>query len=302
MLEGVSRFFLSKKTFLVAIIAAILLELVGMIMELSLNDLIPFELIAYGILFLLLIGLFIIHRRQDYILMNGIVSGILIYEFVRYAYLFSYYTDDALLPLFLDAGFFGCFCFSFLFLSITIVCLITYNHFTINRSHAVNRTKIVLNQFLLVVSFFAPIPCTIIGCLIASSLFELVTYVVLCLSDALLLLIVACCEMQLAMNQIDRTALEELVLSDVKAVFWYAVSLLFSVLCLSMSVLLSNSKAFMYVLSSIDFLLSMGLLIYYLNKNKKSSPKLKIFLYIGLVATIGLMIIFVCYFAWTVFS
>ena len=89
MFKNISRFYLSKKTFLIAIITTMILEPVGMIMEIKMNDLIPFEIIAYFILFLLLIGLFITHHKKDYILLNGIVSGILIYEFVSVVYFLS---------------------------------------------------------------------------------------------------------------------------------------------------------------------------------------------------------------------
>ena len=302
MLEKISRFYLSKKTFLVAIIAAMVLGPIGIIMELTLNDIIPFELISYGILFLLLIGLFITHHKEDHILMNGIISGILIYEFVNYAYLITYFTRDVALSYYRSAGFLGCFCFAFIFVTIAAVCLITYNHFTLNRSRAVNRTKIVLNQFLLFLSFFAPIILIAVEYTLVESIYEIATYAVTGFSNAFLLLVVACCELELSINQKDETALKEAPPSDVKAVLWYAFSFLFALLCLIMTILLSNINALVFVLSIINLLLSLGLLIYYLNKKRKPSPKFRICLFVGLITTIGVMVFSVGYFIWTILS
>lgn len=291
MFKNISRFYLSKKTFLIAIIATMILELAGMIMELIIDDVVPFELISYGILFLLLIGLFITHHKKDYILLNGIVSGILIYEFVITAYFLSLYIDN--LANYRSFGFFGCFVLSVMFLSVTVIFLITYNHFTLNRSRAINRTKIIVNQFLLCIVFFEPF-ITIVACVVFGfAAFEIVTYIAVYGSDASLLLMVACCELELAMNRKDETRLEELVPSDVKSTLWYAVSFLVALLVFSMSILLPNAKAFVFVLSLIDVLISSVLLIYFLNKKKKPSSKFKIFLYVGFVTTIGLMIFFI---------
>ena len=299
MLEKISHFYLSKKTFLIAIIATMILEPIGMIMLLVLGDIIPFELIAYGILFLLLIGLFITHHKKDYILMNGIISGILIYEFVRYVYLLTYYTNGDTLAYLQNAGFFIYFGYAFLFLAIAVVCLITYNHFTLNRIGGVNRIKIILNQFLLFISFFAPIVLIAMEYMIGDSVYEIVTYAVVGFSDAFLLLVVACCELELAINRRNTTASEDLVLSDAKSAIWYVFSFLFGLQCLIMAVLLPNAKTFVFVLSVIEILISVGLLIYYLNKKKKSSPKLRIYLNVGLITTIGLMLFFIACFIWT---
>lgn len=116
MIEKLSRFYLNKKTFLIAIIATLILEPVGMILLLSLGELIPFEVIAYGMLFFLLAGLFITHHKGDYILMNGIVSGILIYEFVRYAYLIAQFTGEDILAYLHGAGRLFVFVLPFVFL------------------------------------------------------------------------------------------------------------------------------------------------------------------------------------------
>ena len=308
MLEKMSRFYLSKKTFLIAIIAAIILEPIGMIMQIIINQLfplemtdliIPFEMIAYVILFLLLIGLFITRHKEDHILMNGIVSGILIYMFVRYVYLLYFFTGDDALSYYRSAGFLGCFCLAFTFLAVAVVCIIAYNHFTINRSRAVNRTKIILNQFLLFFSFFIPFFFVLMSYLFGYSVYEIITYGVVYLSDAFVFLTVACCELELAMNREDETALEELVPADVKAAIWYTFSFLFSLLCLSMSILLTNAKTFVVVLNNIDLILSLVLLIYYLNKKKKPSPKFRIGLTVGCVATIGLMVFTIGYFICT---
>lgn len=302
MLEKISHFYLSKKTFIVAIIATMILEPVGMVMEISLGELIPFEIIAYCVLFLLLIGLAITHHKEDHILMNGIVSGILIYEFVRYVYLFSYFTGDDSFSYFRSAGFFGCFSLAVVFMAVAVVVLITYNHFTLNRSRAVNRTKIVLNQFLLFVYFFIPVIISIVSCILSFTLFEIVTYTVVFVSDASLLLVVACCELELAINRRDETALEKLVISDVKSTLWYAFSFLFSLFCMSMTIILPDSKSFVLVFGIIYTVLSLILLIYYLNRKKEPSLKLKICLNAGLIATIGFLVFFLICLVYKIFS
>lgn len=302
MLEKISHFYLSKKTFLVAIIVTMILEPAGMIMELILDELIPFEIIAYCVLFLLLIGLAITHHKNDHILMNGIVSGILIYEFVRYVYLFFYFTAEDAFSYYQNIGFLGCFTLSFVFMSIAVVVLITYNHFTLNRSRAVNRTKIVLNQFLMLIYLFIPIGISILSCLFSYTTYEVITYTIVYISDAFLLLVVACCELQLAINRRDETVLEELVLSDVKATLWYAVSFLFSIFCLCMIIMLRDTKSFLLVFCIIYALLSLTLLIYYLNRKKKPSLKLKVCLYTGFILTIVLLIFFIVCFICLVLS
>lgn len=302
MIEKISHFYLSKRTFLIAIIATMILGPIGMIMEIKLNAIIPFELIAYGVLFLLLIGLFITHHKEDYILMNGIISGILIYEFVRYVYLITYYTNADTLSYLDSAGFFVYFGYAFMFLAIAVVCLITYNHFTLNRSRAVNRTKIIVNQFLLFLSFFAPIVLSISEYMLGDSVYEMVTYAVVGFSDAFLLLTVACCELELTVNRKDETTLEDAAPADVKAALWYAFSFLFGLLCLILAILLPNVKTFVFILSSIDVLLSLALLIYYLNKKKNPSRKIKICLCAGLIVTVGLTIFNLGYYIWTILS
>ena len=298
MLEKLSRFYLNRKNFLIAIIATMILEPVGMIMEIKIDDVIPFELIAYGILFLLLIGLFITHHKEDYILLNGIVSGILIYEFVSAVYFLSLYIDN--LANYRSLGFVGCLCLSFMFLFVTIIFMITYNHFTLNRNRAVNRTKIILNQFLLIIIFWEPIITIVLSSMLGLTVFEMVTYIIVYASDAFLLLLVACCELELAMNRSDETRLEELVPSDVRSTLWYAVSFLFALFSLIMTILLPNTKAFMLVLSVIDSLLSIGFLIYYLNKKKEPSSKFSNTIYVGFIITIGLMAFFICHYVWTI--
>ena len=298
MFKNISRFYLNKKTFLIAIITTMILEPVGMIMEIKMNDLIPFEIIAYFILFLLLIGLFITHHKKDYILLNGIVSGILIYEFVSAVYFLSVYID--MLEYFRNLGFFGCFCLSFMFMFVTVIFFITYNHFTLNRNRAVSRTKIILNQFLLIIVFWEPIITIVMSSMLGLTVFEMVTYIIVYASDAFLLLVVACCELELAMNRSDETRLEELVPSDIRSTLWYAVSFLFALFSCSMIILLSNAKALILALSIIDVLISIGFLIYYLNKRKESSSKFRIFLYVGFITTIGLMVFFIGHFVWTI--
>lgn len=302
MLKKLSRFYLSKKTFIIAIIATMILAPIGMIMEITLDDLIPFEIISYGVLYLLLIGLCITYHKKDYILMNGIVSGILIYLFVRYAYLFSFFANKEALLYYGVAGFFGYFCIAVLFMSIALVCLISYNHFTLNRRRAVNQTKIVLNQFLLFISFFIPIVYIITCFMLRLTVYETVAYAIVYFADALLLLVVACCELKLSMNINDDASFGELASSDVKATIWYAFSLLFSILCLSMAIILSNTKIIAYVFIILNLLFSSSLLIYYLNKKKKPSKKLKIYLYVGFISTIVIMAFFIGYFIITVLS
>lgn len=298
MFKNISRFYLNKKTFIIAIIATMILEPVGMIMEIKIDDVIPFELIAYGILFLLLIGLFITHHKKDYILLNGIVSGILMYEFVNAVYFLSVYIDN--LEYYRSLGFFGCLCISIMFLFVTVIFLIAYNHFTLNRRRAVNRTKIILNQFLLFIVFLEPFIAIVMSSMIGLTVFEMITYIIVYASDAFLLLVVACCELQLAMNRNDETRLEEPVPSDIKATLWYAVSFLFSLFICCMNIILSNAKPLILILSIVDIIFSIGFLIYYLNKKKKPSSKLSIFIYVGFITTIGLMVFFIGHFVWTI--
>ena len=300
MLEKLSRFYRSKKTFTFAIIMTMILQPIGMIMGLLINDLIPFEIIAYVILFLLLIGLFITHHKEDYILMNGIISGILVYVFVRYVYVFSFFADDVAIAYCRENGFLACFAFSFIYISVAVVFLIVYSHFTINRSRKINRTKIVLSQFLLFLSFFVPIVYIVLIPLFGYTTYQVIDYAIIYFGDAFLLLTVACCELELAMNRKDETVLEELNPIDVKATLWYASSFIFSLLCLVVTVLLSGNKTFVYALSVIDFILSLVLLIYYLNRKKKPSTKLRICLYVGFIMTIVIMAFFIGYFVWAI--
>lgn len=302
MIERMTRFYSSKKTFSISLIAVLILAPASMIMEIFMDDLIPFEWIAFLISYVLLIGLFITHRKQDYILMNGIISGILIYEFVRHAYLLYYFSDETNLNYYRSMGFFACFGCAFTFLSIAIVCLISYTHFTLNRSRAVNRTKIIFNQFLIPLLFLTPIVDVIIYCVQRYFLYEIIVYALVYLSDALLLLIVACCELEMATNRKDETVLEKPVFADIKAVIWYAFSFLFAVLCMSLYILWPEIKAFVLVLSNIDMIISLVLLLYYLNRKKKPSLGLGICLYAGLITTIGSMVFFTSYFIWTILS
>ena len=302
LIERMQQFYLSRKTFLVSLIGALILMPVGMIMQAFIDDLIPYEWIAFFVLYCLLIGLFITHRKQDYILMNGIVSGILIYEFVRYVYLITYLTSDYALSFSYSKGLLGCFFLSSAFLCIAVVFLITYNHFTINRSHAVNRTKIIFNQFMLFFSFFMPFFFATASSMLGLSINVAVAYGVSYLADALVLLVVACCELELALNRKDETTTEDLVTSDIKASLWYLCSLLFALLCLNMALILPDTRVFAFILSFIDVLLSFGLLIYYLNRNKEPSPRLRTYLHVGLMMTIGLMVFFIGYFIWIVLS
>lgn len=108
--------------------------------------------------------------------------------------------------------------------------------------------------------------------MLGDSVYEIVAYAIVGFSGAFLLLVVACCELELAINRRDEIALEELAMPDVRAALWYTVSGLFGLYALVMAVLLPDAGAFSYILSSIDLALSLGLLIYYLNKVKEPSP------------------------------
>ena len=303
MLEKLSRFYRSKKTFTFAIIMTMILQPIGMIVGLLINDLIPFEIIAYVILFLLLIGLFITHHKEDYILMNGIISGILVYVFVRYVYVFSFFATDEVISFCREeGGYLACLGLSFIFISIAVVFLINYGHFTINRSSKINRTKIVINQFLLFISFFVPLIYIVIGPSAQYTTYQIIDYAIIYFSDAFLLLAVACCELELALSRKDETALEELNPLDVKLTLWYVSSFLFSLLCLVMIIILLGTETYMHALCMIDFILSLVLFIYYLNRKKKPSAKLRVYLYAGFITTVGIMVFFIGRFIWTIIS
>lgn len=300
MLENISRFYLSKKTFLIATITTMILGPAGVIMSAISGEMIPFEWMGFLIILCSMIGLLITRHKEDYILMNGIISGILISLIIRYGYLIQYIADS--LSDFRSGGFVSCFGISLVFLSFFMLFLIAYDHFSLNRMGVVNQTKITINQFLLFLAFFSPVSFFVFGIASDYSVFDLIITAIVYSADSTVLLVVACCELDLAVNRKDGVALEKANSKDIRFALWYTLSALFSVLFLSMLILMAGANPIIIGLSSVDLLVSLVVLFYYLNKRKDPSLKGKRRLRVSLVITIGLTAFSLGCFIWMALS
>ena len=294
MLEKISRFYLSKKTFLIAVIATMILGPVSAIVAAISGEMLPFDWMNFLIVLCSMIGLLITRQKEDHILMNGIISGILITIIIRYGYYIQYIADG--LSDYRSGGFASCFDISLIFLAFFILFLIAYNHFSLNRMGVVNQTKITINQFLLFLAFFSPVTFFLLGVAEDYSVLELILTAVSYSADSSLLLVVACCEFDLAVNRKDGVALEKANSKDILLALWYTLSALFSVLFLSIVILTAKTNPIMISLSSIDLLVSLVVLFYYLNKRKEPSLKGKRRLRVSLILTIGLTVFSLGYF------
>lgn len=160
MNSSIKRFFFNAKTYSICMITEIVLICVILICDKSAGELNLFTLFEIFLRTMLLIGLYRAYRRENIMLMSGIVAGLLFCILYREA---NHVLGDLMtlsVDKFIMMGYKGSL---YLCISMTILfleCVMVYNHFSIGIHHINGITKLTVNEiatFMLFIMFIVQI-------------------------------------------------------------------------------------------------------------------------------------------------
>ena len=223
MIQLFKKLYLNKTFFLVLIAELLSLFPLCALMCAMSKQMNVFYGFIYGASLILIVSLFLAYRRHDLILMNGLISAIMIIEILRYAFVIGSYIQMGTDTI-VSNGFMSCLelalkCFAFL-----IEIFIAYNHYTLNTKHGNNLTKIVVNQFSLLVLGFVFVGIIVVNWFAHTDPWVLLSNSLLYLCDILLYAAIACCELVLSVDRIDNT-MNRGNPNDIKGALWYLITI-----------------------------------------------------------------------------
>lgn len=199
MIDGYKRLFLNKKTFMAAFAVAVALLPVSVGLRAFAGGLTIFNSVNAVLCLLLVIGLRLSYDRENLIRMNGLVSGILMLELSRYAYLAEQILkvgNEEIVAL----GFFSCMTLSGYLMICFILILLTLNHFSIDLHRPGGKSRIIVNQLSILFLLVCFAGVTVTGLQMDGNLPKRLTDAVSFLADLALFVDVACCELTIAID------------------------------------------------------------------------------------------------------
>ena len=223
MIQFFKKLYLNKIVFLVLIAELASLFPLSVLMCVMSEQMTVFYGFIYAASIVLIVSMFLSYRRRDLILMNGIVSAIMIIEILRYAFVIGTYiqmgTEDII-----SNGFMYCIelalkCFAFF-----VEIFIAYNHYTLNTKHENNQTKIIVNQFSLLVLGFVFLGIIAVNWFAHTNPWLLLSNSLLYLCDVLIYGGIACCELVLSTSRNDNK-MNRGNPKDIKGALWYLIML-----------------------------------------------------------------------------
>ena len=131
--------------------------------------------------------------------MNGLVSGILMLELCRYAYLAEQILsvgNEEIVAL----GFFSCMTLSGYLMICFILIMLTFNHFNIDLRRPGGRSRVIVNQLSIIVLLLCFAVVTVTELQTDGDLLRRLTDAASFLADLALFVDVACCELILAID------------------------------------------------------------------------------------------------------
>lgn len=223
MIQLFKKLYLNKTVFLVLIAELLSLFPLCALMCAMSKQMNVFYGFIYGISLILIVSLFLAYRRHDLILMNGLISAIIIIEVLRYAFVIGSYIQMGTETI-VSNGFMSCLelalkCFAFL-----IEIFVAYNHYTLNTKHGNNQTKIVVNQFTILVLGFVFLGIIVVDWFAHIDPWVLLSNSLIYLCDILLYAAIACCELVLSVDRIDNT-MNRGNPNDIKGALWYLITI-----------------------------------------------------------------------------
>lgn len=201
MIARYKRLFLDKRTFTVAFIAAVVLLPAGIALRFITGGLTIFTAVSAALCLLLVVGLRLAYKRDDLIRMNGLVSGILMLELCRYAYLAEQILkvgNEEIVGL----GFFSCMTLSGYLMICFILLMLTFNHFSIDLRLPGGRSRIIVNQLSILILLLCFAGVTVSGLQTDGDLPKRLTDALSFLADLALFADVACCELTIAIDSL----------------------------------------------------------------------------------------------------
>ena len=201
MIAKYRRLFLSRKTFLTGFIAALILLPVSFILQALSGGLTIFKAADTLLLLFMLLGLSKAYRHDDLIEMNGWVSGILMLELCRYAYIAEQLLSVGKEQI-VSLGFYSCMTLSGYLMICFILVLLSFNHFNIDLRKVDGRTHVLVNQLALMILLLCFVWVTLTSIKtdgdFAQHLMEAVSFT----ADIALFVDVACCELTICIDSV----------------------------------------------------------------------------------------------------
>ena len=299
MIKFFKKIYLSKTVFLVLIAELTSLLPLSILMFTMSNQMTIFYGFVYSASIILFISLFFAYRRHDLILMNGLISAIMILEILRYAFVIGSYIQMGTEAV-VSKGFMACLelelkCFAFF-----IELFIAYNHYTLNTKHGNNLTKIVVNQFSLLVLGFVFMGIIVVNWRAHTDPWILLSNSLLYLCDILLYAAIACCELVLSVDRINNT-MNRGNPKDIKGALWYLITLFCGSYGLIIALLLKGLPQIFVIGDVVLTLVCAGGLFYYLNrKNESETPAIRFGRIIIFLVSLGTIVALVGFFVQTI--
>lgn len=252
----------------------------------------------YGASLILIVSLFSAYRRHDLLLMNGLISAIMIIEIMRYAFVVGNYIQAGTEAI-VSTGLMGCLELTLKFFAFFIEVFIAYNHYTLNTKHGNNLTKIVVNQFSLLVLGFVFLCIIVVNWFAHTDPWVLLSNSLLYLCDILLYAAIACCELVLSVNRIDNT-MNRGNTNDIKGALWYLIMLFCGFYGLVIAYLVKGLPS-IFVLG--DFVITavciVGLIYYIHRKKDVVKPIVRFARIIAFIISLGAIVCLIGFFIQT---
>lgn len=266
MIKFFKRLFLNKTIFLVLIAELVSFIPLSILMCSMSEQMNVFYGFIYGASLILIGSLFSAYRRHDLILMNGLISAIMIIEILRYAFVIGEYIQMGTEAV-VSSGFMRCLelalkCFAF-----AIEIFIVYNHYTLNTKHGNNLTKIVVNQFSLLVLGFVFLSIIVVNWFAHTDPWVLLSNSLIYICDILLYAAIACCEIVLSVNRIDNN-MNRGNPNDIKGALWYLLMIFCGAYGLIIAFLIKGLPELFVFGDFVITLVCIAGLIYYLHRKK----------------------------------
>lgn len=190
MTSSIKRFFFHEKTYSMCLITEIVLICIILICDKMAGEIPLFTLFEILLRSMLLVGLYRAYRRENIMLMSGLVAGLLFCILYREA---NHVLGDLMtlsVDKFIMMGYKGSL---YLCISMTILfleCVMTYNHFSIGIHHINGITKLTVNEistfmlFIMLViqicsNFFLDLNYLVIASYVCETLAEGVLFVII---------------------------------------------------------------------------------------------------------------------------
>ena len=142
----------------------------------------------------LTISMVVAYKTNDIVDMSGYLGCVLALKLAKYAFLLEQYYQIGRTAI-LDMGLPECITMSCTLMIFFVICLITFNHFTISSKSISGKTKFYVNRLLIIVLFMLFIIISIFGWLDGKNIFDQMSNIFSYLSDFSIFICLVCSEL-----------------------------------------------------------------------------------------------------------